>query len=100
MLHKALYSATDHVDDEDVDAIRAKLVPVLQDLKIDAVIQGHDHSFSRGFIKDGHNANAAYFDDQGTQVFTEPDAPLYFINGICGSSKWYKKIQYDASLYH
>ncbi len=100
MLHKALYSATDHVDDADVDAIRAKLVPVFQELNIDVVIQGHDHSFSRGFIKDGNNANAEKFDDQGTEVFTKPSAPLYFINGICGSSKWYKKIQYDASLYH
>lgn len=100
MLHKALYSATDHVDDEDVDIIREKLVPVFQDLQIDAVIQGHDHSFSRGFVRDGANANPAGFDDQGTEVYTSPDAPLYFINGICGSSKWYKKIQYDASLYH
>ncbi|MBW7452467.1 S-layer homology domain-containing protein [Paenibacillus sepulcri] len=100
MLHKSLYAATDHVDDEDINDLRVALAPVLQELNIDAVLMGHDHSFSRGFVKDGYNAKPEKLADSGSEVFIKPDSPLYIVNGTMGNSKWYQKIKYDNTLYH
>ncbi|WP_428912009.1 fibronectin type III domain-containing protein [Niallia sp. Krafla_26] len=100
MLHKALYAATDHVDDTDINMLRVKLAPALQELEIDAVLMGHDHNFSRGFVKDGYNAKSLKLADSETDVYIQPDAPLYIVNGTMGNSKWYKKINYDHTLYN
>jgi predicted phosphodiesterase len=98
--HKAMYAATDHVDDADIDAMRQYWAPVFEQLRIDLVITGHDHSFSRGFVKGGQDATPAATIGDGREVFTDPTAPLYIVNGTAGSSKWYKRIQYDASALH
>ncbi|MBB5785519.1 purple acid phosphatase family protein [Jiangella mangrovi] len=98
--HKAMYAATDHVDDEDIDRLREYWAPVFEDLRIDVVITGHDHSFSRGFVRGGADATPASTQRDGRELFSNPKAPLYIVNGTAGSSKWYKRIQYDASLFH
>jgi hypothetical protein len=98
--HKAMYAATDHVDDADIDALRQHWAPVFEELGIDLVITGHDHSFSRGFVKAGQDATPASARSGDREVFTDPTAPLYIVNGTAGSSKWYKRISYDASLFH
>lgn len=100
MLHKALYAATDHVDDEDINALRVSLAPVLEELKIDVVLMGHDHNFSRGFVLGGRNAQPEKHMENGTETVLNPRAPLYFLNGTAGDSKWYNKINYDPIANH
>lgn len=97
LLHKALYAATDHVDDEDIDFLRGKLAPRFEAWGIDAVLMGHDHSFTRSFVRNGRNARVSFSMENGRQVFRKPSAPLYVVNGTGGISKWYHKIRYDAS---
>ena len=97
LLHKALYAATDHVDDEDINALRGKVVPLLEKWGVDAVLMGHDHSFTRSFVHEGCNARVPSVEKDGRQVFRSPSAPLYMVNGTGGISKWYYKINYDAS---
>lgn len=97
LLHKALYAATDHVDDEDINLLREKLVPRLETWGVDAVLMGHDHSFTRSFVREGCNARVPFSTEAGWQVFRTPSAPLYVVNGTGGISKWYHKIRYDAS---
>ncbi|MBE5033265.1 fibronectin type III domain-containing protein [Gallalistipes aquisgranensis] len=97
LLHKALYAATDHVDDEDIDFLRGKLAPRFEEWGIDAVLMGHDHSFTRSFVRNGRNARVPFLGENGRQVFRSPSAPLYVVNGTGGISKWYHKILYDAS---
>lgn len=96
-----MYAATDHIDDADIDALREYWAPVFEDLRIDVVIDGHDHSFSRGFVSgEGEDATPASTRRAGREVFSNPRAPRYIVNGTAGSSKWYKRIQYDASRFH
>lgn len=97
LLHKAIYAATDHVDDADIDRLRARLAPRLEAWGIDAVLMGHDHSFTRSFVRAGRNGRIDSYPEAGRQVFRAPDTPLYMVNGTGGISKWYYKIRYDAS---
>lgn len=98
LLHKALYAATDHVDDADIDRLRGRLAPLFEAWGIDAVLMGHDHSFSRSFVHEGRNACVPASTEEGRQVFRSPAAPLYLVNGTGGISKWYHMIRYDASV--
>lgn len=46
-LHKGPYSTANHMDDSDVKAERRVLVPLIDELDIDLVLEGHDHILSR-----------------------------------------------------
>ena len=100
MLHRAIYAATDHVDDRDIDALRQNLSPFIERMSIDVVLMGHDHSFSRGFIRNGQNARCPFSSDGDRQIFNSPSAPLYIVNGTAGVAKWYHKIKYDPTKLH
>lgn len=100
MLHRAVYAATDHVDDKDIDVLRQYLAPFVEKMSYDAVLMGHDHSFSRGFITNGQNARCPYISDGNRQIYDRPSAPLYLINGTAGTAKWYYKIRYNPSQLH
>ena len=97
LLHKALYAATDHVDDEDINFLRGRVATCLEKWGVDAVLMGHDHSFTRSFVREGRNARVSFVENGGRQVFRSPSAPFYMVNGTGGISKWYYKIRYDAS---
>ncbi|TDE29540.1 DUF2341 domain-containing protein [Nonomuraea mesophila] len=49
-MHKGTYTTANHLDDEDVMAMRRTLVPVIDELDIDLVLQGHDHVMSRSKV--------------------------------------------------
>ncbi|MBF8184562.1 DUF2341 domain-containing protein [Nonomuraea sp. K274] len=49
-MHKGAYTTANHLDDEDVMAMRRTLVPVIDELDIDLVLQGHDHVMSRSKV--------------------------------------------------
>ncbi len=46
-LHKGAYLTGAHAYDSDVSEIRSKLVPLMDELGIDLVMQGHDHLYAR-----------------------------------------------------
>ena len=46
-LHKGPYITGSHTNDSDITAIRNKLLPVVNELGIDLVLQGHDHIYVR-----------------------------------------------------
>lgn len=46
-MHKGAYTTSNHLDDGDVIGMRDALVPVIDELDIDLVLQGHDHVMSR-----------------------------------------------------
>lgn len=45
--HKGPYTTANHLDDWDIVAMRDKLMPVIDEVDIDLVLQGHDHVMSR-----------------------------------------------------
>lgn len=82
--HRAAYSLGNHHDKGETLELRNKLYPVMDELGIDMVFQGHDHSYTRTFqmyndqaIKDvetnelGHALN--------------PDGTVYVINNAAGT---------------
>lgn len=48
VLHKPLYSTSSHIKDKDIgEVIKPMLGPVIDELGIDLVLQGHDHIYAR-----------------------------------------------------
>ena len=77
--HQSLYSGAAHVVDSGIIAARKFWSPLLAELGVDVVLQGHDHVYDRGFVTGtGANANLpvvrnAYHAGSG--------APLYMTGG-------------------
>lgn len=101
-LHKAIYSNGSHFDDDDVVAIRAQLLPLMNELDIDLVFQGHDHVYMRtDVLKD----NAVVETEKGTLEYNgleystkiKPDGTIYSINGTIGSKHYEPKASEETS---
>ena len=45
LVHKNLFSGSDHQRDKETPLLRATMLPVMKDCKIDVVLQGHDHTY-------------------------------------------------------
>lgn len=99
-IHKGPYTTANHLDDGDVIAMRDVLVPLVDELDIDLVLQGHDHVMSRSKVlvsdPDGvENARAVE-----TTVITEmkngkraeyavdPEGTIYFLPNTAGAKHY------------
>ena len=95
-LHKSLYSSANHALDEDVLALRAGLVPVFDDLDIDAVLMGHDHVYVRTYQMQGDEAvGEVVYNEEGVSV--DPDGTVYLTGNSSSGSKYYD--MQEASVY-
>lgn len=94
--HKSIYTGASHIVDSDIKAAREYWGPILSNLNVDVVLQGHDHVYARGFItREGNNANLTKNTDGS---YSKHDgSPLYMVGGHAGGLKWYKKIDYKVS---
>lgn len=94
--HKSIYTGASHIVDSDVVEARKYWSPVLSKLNVDAVLQGHDHVYARGFVTaKGENANLQKNED-GSYNKTE-NVPLYMVGGHAGGYKWYNTKDYTVS---
>lgn len=75
-MHKGPYSTGSHVDDEDIRAMRKVIVPLMDELDIDLVLEGHDHVYARTKILKYDTAGIQYGMSQGTTVITESDGEM------------------------
>ncbi|WP_244930848.1 DUF2341 domain-containing protein [Nocardioides sp. W7] len=99
-LHKGLYTPATHLDDADVMAMRDVLVPVIDEVGIDLVLQGHDHVISRTEVlaSDPQGVEGARVVE--TSRFTEtvngkrieyvvdPDGTIYYLPGTAGAKHY------------
>ena len=94
--HKSLYTGASHVVDGDIIAARKFWSPILSELDVDFVLQGHDHVYSRGFVNaQGQNARP---EAVGKNEYIDPaNAPLYMVGGHAGGLKWYDRKNYTVS---
>ncbi|WKL05232.1 metallophosphoesterase [Paenibacillus amylolyticus] len=49
-IHKGLYTTSNHATDSDIigaNGVRNKIAPLMNELGIDLVLQGHDHIYAR-----------------------------------------------------
>ncbi|MCS7463156.1 PA14 domain-containing protein [Paenibacillus doosanensis] len=85
--HKAIYSLGNHALDTDILDMRQMLYLVFDQLGIDVVLQGHDHTFMRSYQMYNDKPVADVQKDENGNALN-PDGTLYMINNSAGT-KYY-----------
>ena len=67
LVHKNLFSGSDHQRDKETPLLRATMLPVMKECHVDLVLQGHDHCY---------------------EVIGPVDSTLYFIGATCGAKRY------------
>lgn len=79
--HKSIYSVASHVTESDIVTLRNGLSPILSQLGIDIVLQGHDHVYARSYIMGGESGMTADVqknaDGSALTEVTNPDGVQY-----------------------
>jgi hypothetical protein len=86
--HHSIYSEADHVNDPDVVDRRTNYAPIMDRYKIDLVLQGHDHSYTRTFQMLGGKPQK----DQAAsaeEAAVDPIGTLYLTFNSGSGSKFY-----------
>ncbi|GBF74284.1 hypothetical protein PA598K_02620 [Paenibacillus sp. 598K] len=82
--HKGIYSLGGHSDEDEIRELRALLFPVFDELGIDMVLQGHDHSYVRTYQMYKDQAlKKIEIDEAGRAI--DPDGTFYIINNASGT---------------
>lgn len=95
--HKAIYSLGNHAVDKDITTMRSMLFPVFDELGIDVVLQGHDHTFMRSYQMYNDKPVANVKKDQNGNALN-PDGTLYMINNSAGTK--YYDLQNGVDRYY
>ena len=104
LVHKNLFSGSDHQRDKETPLLRATMLPVMKDCHIDMVLQGHDHTYEvigpvdpdtrkpilsavsqRERVKTEMPANITGYKDG---VYNVKNGTLYFIGATCGAKRY------------
>mgnify|MGYP003014649496 FL=1 len=92
--HKSIYSVASHVTESDIVTLRNGLSPILSQLGIDIVLQGHDHVYARSYIMGGESGMTADVqknaDGSALTEVTNPDGVQYITMNSASGSKFYK----------
>lgn len=107
LLHKGPYTTSSHADDYDImeeNGVRTKVVPILSELGVDLVLQGHDHIYARTKpIKNGFAMPATKvtgrLDGRSVEYTVVPDGTIYMIPGTAGAKVYFKLKKMDQSYY-
>ncbi len=67
LVHKNLFSGSDHQRDKETPLLRTTMLPVMKECHVDLVLQGHDHCY---------------------EVIGPVDSTLYFIGATCGAKRY------------
>jgi hypothetical protein len=67
LVHKNLFSGSGHQHDKESPLLRKTMLPVMKEVKMDLVLQGHDHCY---------------------EVIGPVDSTLYFIGATCGGKRY------------
>ena len=76
LVHKNLFSGSDHQRDKETPLLRATMLPVMKDCKMDLILQGHDHCYEVIGPVDPDTRKPA---QKGT---------IYFIGATCGAKRY------------
>lgn len=97
--HHTLFTVASHAHDDYIDnpnGFKAMLIPVLKDLDIDVVLQGHDHVYCRTYMLDGTTPvteSDKYEYDNGLDAaptaVNDPEGILYITANSGSGSKNY-----------
>lgn len=114
-VHKNLFTGSGHQNDEESAMFREIMLPVMDQLKIDFVIQGHDHVYEvmgpvNNLTKTIIDTNIISVDtvDINTNnnmsgrsggVFDVSGSTMYFVNGTCGRKRYYPYSRTEMDKY-
>lgn len=99
-MHKGPYTTANHLDDADIRGMRQALVPLIDELNIDLVLQGHDHVMSRtkALVHDPDGVEGAapverdtiteIRDGKRTEYGVDPDGTVYFLPNTAGAKHY------------
>ena len=104
LVHKNLFSGSDHQRDKETPLLRATLLPVMKDCKIDLVLQGHDHTYEVIGPVDPDTRKPLLSAISGQQsvpvdpvanitgkkggTYNVKNGTLYFIGATCGAKRY------------
>ncbi|MFJ8236433.1 metallophosphoesterase [Ureibacillus sp. NPDC094379] len=107
-IHKGPYTTSNHATDDDImgeNGVREKLPPMLYELGVDLVLQGHDHIYAR--TKPIQNGNAVEaekvtekFNGIDVEYSVNPDGAIYVIPSTAGPKVYYKNKKIDLAYYN
>jgi UDP-2,3-diacylglucosamine pyrophosphatase LpxH len=86
--HHSIYSEADHVNDPDIVDRRAYYAPVFERYKVDVVLMGHDHAYTRTFQMLGGKPQKAQAQNASGAV-VDPTGILYLTCNSGSGSKFY-----------
>ncbi|NEU60259.1 S-layer homology domain-containing protein [Paenibacillus sp. ALJ109b] len=98
-IHKGPYTTSNHATDSDIigaNGERKKIAPLMNELGIDLVLQGHDHIYARtkpiksdGTAEDVSKITET-FNGQSIEYAVKPDGTIYMIPATAGAKVYFK----------
>lgn len=98
VMHHSIYSSANHETDEDIAARRVTHPEVFEDLGVDVVLSGHDHSYTRTYQMSA--GEAVNVEDAKDGKVTNPKGVLYISTNSASGSKYYELQQPDMNNYY
>ena len=102
--HHPPYTVARHALDDYITDMRSTLVPILKENKIDLVLNGHDHVYTRTHVMDGTKPIIEWEngeDGKAPSEYVNPKGIIYVTTNSASGSKFYdimqdKKFEYSA----
>ena len=104
LVHKNLFSGSDHQRDKETPLLRATLLPVMKACHMDVILQGHDHTYevigpvdpdTRKPLLDAISDQRTVKVDPLSNItgkkdgtYNVKDGTLYFIGATCGAKRY------------
>lgn len=108
VIHKGPYSTSNHASDDDImsekNGVRTLVAPLLSELGVDLVLQGHDHIYARtkpivaGAAVEPQTQTEA-FGDLEIAYSVNPAGPIYVIPATAGAKTYYKNKDMSVGYY-
>ena len=70
-LHQDIYGSAEHSNEPEITNLRYQFAPIFEDNKVDVVLTGHDHAYSRTQILKGGHKTTEYTDDEFDPMLDE-----------------------------
>lgn len=102
--HHPPYTVARHALDDYITDMRSTLVPILKENKIDLVLNGHDHVYTRTHVMDGTKPIIEWENGEEGKApseYVNPKGIIYVTTNSASGSKFYdimqdKKFEYSA----
>lgn len=94
VFHHSIYSVASHSVDSDIIQRRTELAPVFDELDIDVVLMGHDHTYTRSYMMNGLVPDTTNGVESSV---TDPSGILYITANSSTGSKYYPLYNANAA---